>query len=301
MRPLEKSEPVGFVLLDKPAGLTSFQLLFPLKRRFQTKRVGHAGTLDQEATGLMVAAVGKCTRLLDQIEAASKTYSFRLHLGRETDTLEYSGTIIQEIPNSQRTAEQLRSVIPQFVGCIAQIPPAYSAIKIEGRRASDLVREGKEIDLKARTVEIFTLDIQNAVDGVESTEFDFICHCSKGTYIRSLGRDLAVALGTVGSVSLIRRLAIGDIRVEQGQSIAEPETLALVAPEHLLLWPKLEMNDSEIAALWQGKRLRIDTTRIGGVGDLPKLFAIRKGAAVAVCRLEGGVVHPEILLEEPCA
>lgn len=298
---MEKNEPVGFVLLDKPAGLTSFQLLFPIKRRFHTKRVGHAGTLDQEATGLMVAAVGKATRLLDHIEAASKVYSFKLHLGRETDTLEYTGNILSEQSYAQRTAEQLSTVIPQFVGVVAQIPPAYSAIKIEGTRASDLVRQGKEPEMKARSVEIFTLDILNPQDGVTTDTFYLRCHCSKGTYIRSLGRDLAKALGTVGSVSQIRRLAIGNLHVENGQSIENPEALQLIRPEDVLPWPKLEVSDSELAAIWQGKRIRIDLEKLSGVTDLEKLFVVRKDIAVAVGRLVHGVFHPELQLEAPCA
>lgn len=296
MSPLEKNEPVGFVLLDKPAGLTSFQLLFPLKRRFQTKRVGHAGTLDQEATGLMVAAVGKCTRLLDHIEGASKLYSFRLHLGRETDTLEYTGNIIREVENAARTVDQIQAVIPQFVGCLAQVPPAYSAIKIEGHRASDLVRQGKEVEMKARQVEIYSLELRN-VPSDPSDTFDFVCHCSKGTYIRSLGRDLAQALSTVGSVSQIRRLAIGNIRVEKGQSIEAPEELELVPPEQILPWPKLDLSEGELRSLLQGKRIRIESERLHGVSDLEKMFAMRNGRAIAVGRLVGGVFHPEILLE----
>lgn len=296
---LIQADPSGFVILDKAAGMTSFQLLFPVKRQFKTKRVGHAGTLDQEATGLMVAAVGKCTRLLEQIEAASKVYSFRLHLGRETDTLEYSGAVVREDPTAARTRAQLQAVIPQFLGHIEQTPPRYSAIKIDGQRASDMARKGQDVELKARPIEIFSLEIQGAAEldsQVAYETFDLLCHCSKGSYIRSLGRDLAKAMDTVGSVSQIRRLAIGNIRVEQGQSTQTPEELKLIHPEDLLDWPRIDLLAEELLPLRQGKRIMLDDARLPGKKHFKHAFVMLDGIAIAAGRVDVGFFYPELQL-----
>ncbi len=296
-------EASGFVLLNKPAGMTSFQLLYPLKRQFKTRRVGHAGTLDQEATGLMVTAVGKCTRLLEHIESGNKTYQFRLHLGRETDTLEYGAQIISEDAQGARTRVQLAQVIGSFLGVQAQKPPVYSAIKIAGKRASDLAREGKEVEMKLRTVQIFSLDlcIETPEDSLTPREyFDLICHCSKGTYIRSLGRDIALALGTVGSVSMIHRTAIGSLCVENGQSPADPESLVLLAPEQVLPWPRVEVSSQELANLRQGKRIPLDPARLNQVqedaGHKAHVFALHDSVAVTACLFDEGMLAPEIQL-----
>ena len=154
----------GFVLLDKIAGETSFKALFPLKRVFSTKRVGHAGTLDLRASGLIIAATGRCTRLLPFIEAKDKCYSFRLHLGYETDTLEWDGEVVEQdeanvIANPEGvkqsiTREALEAVLPQFTGDIEQVPPKYCAVKINGVRASDLMERGRNIELKPRKIHI---------------------------------------------------------------------------------------------------------------------------------------------------
>ena len=181
----------GFVLLDKIAGETSFKALFPLKRVFCTKRVGHAGTLDLRASGLIIAATGRATRLLPYVEAKDKCYTFRLHLGYETDTLEWDGEVVRtdervetrdergevechsegvilsEAERSRRiqcgvpsvTRADLEAVLPQFIGDIDQIPPKYCAVKIDGRRASDWMERGKQIELKPRRIHISSLKV----------------------------------------------------------------------------------------------------------------------------------------------
>lgn len=292
----------GFVLLDKPVGMTSFQVLFPVKKRFSTKRVGHAGTLDQQATGLMISAVGKCTRLLDEVEALSKLYTFRLHLGKQTDTLEWVGETVFEDANAARTWNDLLQVIPDFVGVIEQTPPAYSAIKIDGKRASDHMRAGNEVEMKSRKIEIYSLKpLNNNIDSSElCQEFDLICHCTKGTYIRSLGRDLALKMGTYGCVSQIRRLAIGNILVEQGQNPNERDMLQLIPAEKLLPWPCLEISETELADIRQGRALYIrESSRFHWNEDQLKmsdgrLFVRYDGAARAVCYLEGIRLRPEV-------
>ena len=239
----------GFVLLDKAAGETSFKALFPLKRLFKTKRVGHAGTLDLRASGLIIAAIGRATRILPFVEAKDKCYSFRLHLGYETDTLEWDGTVVSQDENSAifskpvgEIRKALEESLSKFIGDINQVPPKYSAVKVNGHRASDLTERGRDIELLPRKVRIDSLkvvgnypDFTEDPSGWGKTEgcsghcyavFDLECECSKGTYIRSLGRDLANALGTVGCVSKIRRQRIGKITLDFPKvSIADKLTI----------------------------------------------------------------------------
>ena len=273
----------GFVLLDKIAGETSFKALFPLKRVFCTKRVGHAGTLDLRASGLIIAATGRATRLLPYIEAKDKCYTFRLHLGYETDTLEWDGevvcqdecregenfsegVILSEAERSRRiqcgapsvTREDLERVLPQFIGDIDQVPPNYCAVKINGHRASDLMNRGREIELKPRRIHIESLKIigeglvTEGCTGKYFATFDLECNCSKGTYIRSLGRDLARALGTCGCVSMIRRHRIGEVTVDRavrGDALM-PEHLLPV--DQVLDFPVVRLNDDQVKAIRLG-------------------------------------------------
>ena len=267
----------GFVLLDKIAGETSFKALFPLKRVFCTKRVGHAGTLDLRASGLIIAATGRATRLLPYIEAKDKCYTFRLHLGYETDTLEWDGEVVKQdefgIRNSElgddkgvilSEAKQsinraaLEAVLPQFIGDIDQVPPNYSAVKIDGHRASDLANRGRDVELKPRRIHIESLKVvgeglvTEGCTGKCFATFDLECNCSKGTYIRSLGRDLARALGTCGCVSMIRRHRIGNVTVDRavrGDALT-PEHLLPV--DQVLDFPVVRLNDDQVKAIRLG-------------------------------------------------
>ena len=251
--------PSGFVLLDKIAGETSFKALFPLKRVFCTKRVGHAGTLDLRASGLIIAAIGRATRLLPYIEAKDKCYTFRLHLGYETDTLEWDGDVVeQDAREGVITRAALEAVLPQFIGDIDQVPPNYCAVKINGHRASDLMNRGREIELKPRRIHIESLKVVDegkVTDGCTGkcfATFDLECNCSKGTYIRSLGRDLARALGTCGCVSMIRRHRIGKVTVDQavrGDALTQEHLLPL---DQVLDFPVVRLNDDQVKSIRLG-------------------------------------------------
>lgn len=251
--------PSGFVLLDKIAGETSFKALFPLKRVFCTKRVGHAGTLDLRASGLIIAAIGRATRLLPYIEAKDKCYTFRLHLGYETDTLEWDGDVVeQDAREGVVTRAALEAVLPQFIGDIDQVPPNYCAVKINGHRASDLMNRGREIELKPRRIHIESLKVVDegkVTDGCTGkcfATFDLECNCSKGTYIRSLGRDLARALGTCGCVSMIRRHRIGKVTVDQavrGDALTQEHLLPL---DQVLDFPVVRLNDDQVKSIRLG-------------------------------------------------
>jgi tRNA pseudouridine55 synthase len=282
--------PSGFLLIDKPTGFTSFRALSPAKRVFHTKRVGHAGTLDQRASGLLVLATERATRLLPYIEAQEKLYSFTLHLGRLTDTLEFDGETVESDTNAARSRAQVEAALPQFLGRIAQVPPAYSAIKIEGKRASDLTLRGKTVELAPRSIEIFELSVTGESDPCTYT---LLCRCSKGTYIRSLCRDLGSALGTFGSASGIRRLAIGGLRVENAVCPDALTEADLHPVTDLLPWPVVDAEEAEMERLVHG----IAVPCGDAIDAETKCFVRDPGGEVRlVAQIQGEMIAPKILL-----
>jgi len=303
----------GFVLLDKIAGETSFKALFPLKRVFSTKRVGHAGTLDLRASGLIIAATGRCTRLLPFIEAKDKCYSFRLHLGYETDTLEWDGEVVaQDERNSQPSLDKtcctlsdaLKSVLPRFTGDIEQVPPKYCAVKINGVRASDLMERGRNIELKPRKIHIGELkvigegEVTEGCSGKEFATFDLICECSKGTYIRALGRDIGRALGTYACVSQIRRHRIGNVTLDKavrGENLTRENLLPVDA---VLDFPVVRLTDEQVAVIRQGNWLPWKE-KVEGVGPEGHVFAANmQGEVLSLCFYEPGRIKPKFYLGE---
>ncbi len=301
----------GFVLLDKIAGETSFKALFPLKRVFSTKRVGHAGTLDLRASGLIIAATGRCTRLLPFIEAKDKCYSFRLHLGYETDTLEWDGEVVEQdertLAGSLQTRDErtrLDAVLPQFTGDIEQVPPKYCAVKINGVRASDLMERGRNIELKPRKIHIGDLkvigegEVTEGCSGKEFATFDLICECSKGTYIRALGRDIGRALGTYACVSQIRRHRIGNVTLDKavrGENLTRENLLPVDA---VLDFPVVRLTDEQVAVIRQGNWLPWKE-KIEGVGPEGHVFAAdMQGEVLSLCFYEPGRIKPKFYLGE---
>lgn len=311
----------GFVLLDKEAGETSFKALFPLKRVFCTKRVGHAGTLDLRASGLIIAATGRATRLLPYVEAKEKCYSFRLHLGYETDTLEWDGDVLEqdsrfEVQGSANepvidhggTAQvidlaALESVLKQFTGDIEQVPPKYCAVKINGVRASDLMEKGRDVKLSARKIHIASLKVTHVVaeedptcTGKSFAAFDLVCECSKGTYIRALGRDIARALGTFGCVSRIRRLRIGHVTLDRAVKGADLTAANLVPVNDVLEFPVVKMNDAQLASIRNGNWIPWKSP-IENVGPEGRIFAANmNGDVLSLCKYEPGRILADVYL-----
>jgi len=202
----------GILLLDKPSGISSFAALYPVKRAFGGKKgakIGHAGTLDPAASGLLVVGVGAGTRLLEFLEAMPKRYRFRWNPGVVTDTYDLDGTVLERHDASHLTRAAVEARLDGFLGEIRQMPPAYSAIKIDGKRACDRVRDGETVALAARTVRITRLEILS----FEPDNIVFEVDCSKGTYVRSLAHDLGRVLGCGAAADRIRRLRIGPFDV----------------------------------------------------------------------------------------
>lgn len=206
------------LLIDKPEGITSNDVIEKVKRITCQKKVGHAGTLDKFATGLLIVATGKATKLLKYFLAGDKQYEALIRLGILTDTLDPEGSIIKEMPVPTLSDELVDSIRKNFLGIRKQIPPIYSALKIKGSRASDLVRSGIEVKMREREITIKDLVIKQS----EVPNCLFLqVHCSRGTYVRALARDIAESLGTVGYLLSLRRIKVGYFNVEEAITLDE--------------------------------------------------------------------------------
>ena len=195
----------GIVNVYKPKGWTSFDVVNKLKRVYSTSKIGHLGTLDPMAEGVLPVALGKATKLFDFYLKKTKVYEAEFEFGYETDTLDAYGEVIQTSPNLP-TLEEIKKATEKFLGKIKQVPPAFSAVKINGKRAYDLARNKEEFTISAKEVEVFKFDCLGKLAG---NKYSFIIECSAGTYIRSLARDIAKALGSCGYVGALRRTKVG--------------------------------------------------------------------------------------------
>lgn len=209
----------GWIILDKPVGLGSTQAVSAVKRALRDagepkSKVGHGGTLDPLASGVLPIALGEATKLAGRMLDAAKSYDFTIRFGEETETLDLEGKAIAA-SEVRPTAAEVEAILPNFTGRISQVPPAYSALKVGGDRAYDLARAGKDVQLQPRQVTIHSLAAIHA----SSDELTVSATVSKGTYIRSLARDIALALGTVGHVTMLRRTRAGPFTLEQAISL----------------------------------------------------------------------------------
>ena len=204
----------GIVIVDKPQGWTSQDVVSKLRGVYKTRRIGHGGTLDPLAAGVLPVFVGRATRGVEFFEHAEKTYETVLRLGLTTDTEDITGTTLEEKPVAV-TREQLEGVLQQFRGDILQVPPMYSAIKINGQKLYDLARKGKEVERQARPVTIYKLECL----GFDGAAARLLVHCSKGTYIRTLCKDIGAALGCGGCMEALRRVSAGSYTLEQAVSL----------------------------------------------------------------------------------
>ena len=200
----------GIVIIDKPEGWTSQDVTARLRRVFNTRRIGHGGTLDPMATGVLPVFVGRATRGVEFFEHAEKTYEATLLLGHTTDTEDISGTTLEE-KEVHISEPEFLGILPQFRGKIKQIPPMYSALKIDGQKLCDLARKGKEVERKPREIEIFKLECLEFVGNTAR----LLVHCSKGTYIRTLCKDIGQALGCGGCMAALRRVTAGEYTIEE--------------------------------------------------------------------------------------
>lgn len=259
--------PGGFLLLDKPVGVSSFQALRPVKRAFPKAKVGHAGTLDPAASGLLIAGVASGTRLLEYLEGMPKTYAFTALFGFVSDTCDLEGRVEAHAgarPAASLTAEEVERALAAFRGSIRQVPPAYSAIKVGGERAYALARAGEVVELEAREVEVFGLELKSfRPGGAESLESapraELIMTCSKGTYVRSIVQDLGLALDAGAVTGALRRLAIGPFRAENAVAPESPDLRSSLLPLEtaVLALPPVLIPDADVARFLNGQSVRV--------------------------------------------
>ncbi|MDK9695900.1 MAG: tRNA pseudouridine(55) synthase TruB [Siculibacillus sp.] len=212
----------GWIVLDKPVGLTSTQAVARLKRLFHANKCGHAGTLDPLASGMLPIAFGEATKTVSFVMDGTKVYRFTVRWGAQTSTDDTEGEVIATADTRPSRAE-IEAILPEFIGEIMQVPPKFSAIKIDGERAYDLARDGEEVVLEARPIEILGLDLVEAPDA-DTAVFD--CECGKGTYVRALARDMGLRLGTRGHVIGLRRVHVGPFEEDDMIPLAEIEAAA---------------------------------------------------------------------------
>ena len=206
----------GIVIVDKPQDWTSQDVTAKLRGVFQTRRIGHGGTLDPMATGVLPVFVGRATRGVEFFEHAEKIYEATLRLGIQTDTEDITGTVLEQREVSISEADFL-NILPQFRGKIQQIPPMYSAIKINGQKLCDLARRGKEVERQPREIEIFELECLEFAGNTARLRI----HCSKGTYIRTLCKDIGAALGCGGCMESLRRVSAGEYTIDEAVPLAD--------------------------------------------------------------------------------
>lgn len=259
----------GILLVDKPGGLTSHDVVARTRRALGTRKVGHAGTLDPMATGLLVIGIEAATRLLTYIVGADKTYLATIRLGQSSTTDDAEGEIVRVADPaavSDITPADIAAHVQALTGEISQIPSSVSAIKVDGRRAYDRVRAGEQVELKARTVTVSRFDVLAEQPGDGYLDLDVIVDCSSGTYIRALARDLGAALGVGGHLTALRRTHVGPFTVDHAAELAEivEEPLLTPASAAAQLLPSIEVSAEEARDLRHGKRLAGQADRIPG-------------------------------------
>ena len=249
----------GIVVIDKPAGMTSHDVVGRCRRIFSTRRVGHAGTLDPMATGVLVIGIDRATKILGLLTAASKSYAATIRLGQTTSTDDAEGEVLQSVSAAHLTTEAIAAAVAGLRGDIEQVPSAVSAIKVDGRRAYRLVREGRTVALEARRVRIDRFEVSDVRSDGQFVDVDVEVDCSSGTYVRALARDVGVALGVGGHLTALRRTRVGRFALEQARSLdelAERPGLSLTLDEAcLLMFPRRDLTAEEAEATANGRPL----------------------------------------------
>jgi tRNA pseudouridine55 synthase len=287
----------GWLIIDKPVGPTSTQVVGAVKRAlrgggYAKVKVGHGGTLDPLASGVLPVALGEATKLSGRMLDADKVYDFTIGFGAETDTLDAEGAVVATSERRPALAE-VDAMLPRFTGPIEQVPPAFSALKVGGKRAYDLARAGEEVALASRQVKIHAL----AIKGAGPDEVTLEARVSKGTYIRSLARDIAHALDSVGHVTMLHRSKAGPFTLDGAISLDKLSEAAKARSleEHLLPLtaglddiPALPVTPDQAGALRQGRKLI-------GIAAQPGLhLATDQNVPVALVEVGGDVLRPEV-------
>jgi len=277
----------GILLVDKPGGITSHDVVSRARRALGTRKVGHAGTLDPMATGLLILGVDSSTRLLTYLVGLGKQYTATIRLGQSSTTDDADGELSDPADATGISRAQLDTALGALTGEIAQVPSTFSAIKVDGRRSYERARSGEEVALAARTVTVSRFEIVAERRDAPFLDLDVVVDCSSGTYIRALARDLGAALRVGGHLTALRRTAIGPFSVADAvpadaitpESVREP---AAVAEQ---LFPGVRLTDEQVADLTQGKKVMVEAAdadvaaALAASGRLVGLVSVRDGVA----------------------
>jgi tRNA pseudouridine55 synthase len=293
----EKRDVHGWLVLDKPVGMTSTYAVGLVKRILRANRAGHAGTLDPLASGLLPIALGEATKTVSFVVEGRKVYRFTVRWGEERDTDDAEGRLTGS--SAERPGvEAIRELLPRFVGTIEQVPPRYSAVKIEGERAYDLARDGEMVELQPRSVDVHRLDLAEVLDADHAV---FAAECGKGTYVRALARDMGRVLGCFGHVAALRRTAVGPFdeevatgldalqRLETMESSGEPAPL-LPIESGLTGLPALRVSPADAGRLARGQAVLLRGRDAPLMEGWVSVSA--QGALVALAQVEQGELRP---------
>ena len=284
-----KNELNGWLVIDKPKEMSSAGVVGRLKFLLHPKKIGHAGTLDPLATGVLPIAVGKATRLIPFVMDDTKTYEFDIKWGVETDTDDLAGVEIA-FSDKRPKKEEIIKILSQFLGKITQIPSPYSAIKIKGKRAYDLARKGKQVDIPSRQIIIHQLKLIKSTRAGAS----FVAKVSKGTYIRTLAHDIAHTLGTVGVVTRLHRIQDGPFEIEN--AVFLEGNLKILPLESVLgNLPKLEVSEKMAERIIHGQRIK-DENLIKGLPLNTPIVIWNQEKVIAIMHIKEDVLHPDCVL-----
>jgi tRNA pseudouridine55 synthase len=249
----------GLLIVDKPSGITSHDVVSRCRKLFNTRRVGHAGTLDPMATGVLVLGIERATKMLGLLSLTTKSYAATIRLGAATDTDDADGDILEHVDASGVGDGAIAAAIADLTGDIDQVPAKVSAIKVDGQRAHKLMREGAEFELKSRRVTVSRFDIRDSRRDGEYIDLDVEVDCSSGTYIRSLARDLGAALGVGGHLTALRRTAVGPFGLQHARTLDEladdPVVSLDVDEASRVAFAQRQISDEEAESISQGRWL----------------------------------------------
>lgn len=258
----------GLVVVDKPAGITSHDVVARVRRLAGTRKVGHAGTLDPMATGVLVVGINRATRLLGHLLLTDKAYDATIRLGASTTTDDAEGEVLAASDTSAVTDDEIRAGLAAMVGEIDQVPSAVSAIKIDGKRAYERVRAGERVEIAPRRVRIASITVSRIERDADGIAVDVSVSCSSGTYIRSIARDLGTGLGVGGHLSALRRTAVGPFALDQARTLdqlADEFALIDIAAAARTSFPAYELDDVQSALVRVGRKLPLDLPADGPV------------------------------------
>jgi tRNA pseudouridine55 synthase len=290
---MERNHNNGLLVIDKPGGMTSRDVVNHVQQWFPRKtKIGHTGTLDPLATGVLVVCIGAATRLADYVQAMSKSYASRFRLGATSSTDDADGVVVEQAVQAQPARERIDQALASFEGVIEQVPPAVSAVKVSGRRAHALARQGRDVQLSARRVRIVAI----RVTAYEWPWLDVEVDCGKGTYIRSIARDLGAALGCGGLVQTLRRTRIGAFLASDGVRLdGEPTDLKLQPMTAAVAGlPQLRIDGDEARSFCSGRAIRAGS-------ELPAMTEAailnESGELIGVAEAVRGMLQPKLVLK----